>query len=218
MAATSANLSDVVKSFKDEASQIEAVLLTSSGNTDVSSHILDYHPSDDGCIVSLWDAWNRFMRALLLSCASMEVTGLSGASYKPQLTLTESGATSLLAAAARSRSNSIRQMAGEPAWYDQVGLLDMTTELKLTNGQQIVSAVTSSLVHLNAGFSAQNPIEEIRTIRNFIAHKGDSTLIRARGYMRGDVTSHLRDSMLGGVIRFGQWVDCLGAIAESAAN
>jgi hypothetical protein len=108
-------------------------------------------------------------------------------------------------------------MAGEPTWYDQGAISDMTQELQLANAQQIITAVTSSSVSLGPGFVASNPIEEIRVIRNFIAHKGSSSLARARRYMTGHVTGHTHDLQLGGVSRFRQWVDSLTAIAETAA-
>jgi len=218
MSVISSRLQDVVDAFIAEVSAIEGVFHASSGAVTVSSQVIDYDPIDDGCVVSLWDSWNRFMRALLLSsCSSVQITGASGHLYCPALALTEAQAVTHLVQVSRSRSNSVRSMAGEPSWYDLNAIYDMTQELQLANSQQIVTAVTSSAVSLGAGFVASNPIEEIRAIRNFIAHKGNSSLSRARRYMSSHVTAHTHDLQLGGVTRFSQWVDSLAAIAETAA-
>lgn len=219
MSVISNRLQDVVDAFATEVSAIEGVFRASSGMVTVSSQVIDYDPIDDGCVVSLWDSWNRFMRGLLLSsCSSARITGASGSLYFPVAALTETQAVTHLVQVSRSRSNSVRAMAGEPSWYDQNAVSDMTQELQLANSQQIITAVTSSSVSLGAGFVASNPIEEIRIIRNFIAHKGNSSLARARQYMSGHVTDHTHDLQLGGVTRFGQWVDSLSAIAETAAS
>jgi len=213
----SKNLQDVVDAFRDEVTEIEQVFCLSAGATSVSSRVVDYDPRDDGCVVSLWDSWNRFMRGLILSCASTQVIGTSGRIYAPARVQSEAQTVVLLVRASKSRSNSIRAMAGEPSWYDQRGLADVVNELRLSNGQQIVMSVTSSSVSLGEGFLASNPIEEVRTVRNFIAHKNDATLARARTYMTGHVTNHTHELMVGGVSRFRQWVDTFVAIAETAA-
>jgi hypothetical protein len=49
----------------------------------------EYCPVEDGCLISLWDAWTRFLRRLVMVSASGPVVGLSGATYAPVVARTE---------------------------------------------------------------------------------------------------------------------------------
>ena len=63
-------LIQVVTAFSDEVDAIRRVFHEGHAAQDVGCNAMPYCPLDDGCVVSLWDAWNRFMRNLYLTSAA----------------------------------------------------------------------------------------------------------------------------------------------------
>ncbi|GAA1264328.1 hypothetical protein Psi02_76080 [Planotetraspora silvatica] len=110
-------------------------------------------------------------------------------------------------------------MNGEPKWFDTLALPDMTAGLCLENSGIIDSSITASMIDTGGGIILKSPLEEIRCIRNFVAHKNIGTLTKAQDYMRlpvRDVFAHIREKTEGGLPRFCHWIDSLGALAEAS--
>ncbi|MEU1718443.1 hypothetical protein [Nocardiopsis dassonvillei] len=214
-------LSDCVSEFKSEINQIESLFLSGENPTKVLAFQVPYSPLIDGCIVSLWDAWNRYIRSLFLASCSGEVVGLSGTRYKPQKPLSEATALSILKKESKKKGSSFRTIDGEPSWYKVQSLADIGNALGITNNNVILASISSSSVEIESGQSIPNPLEEIRNIRNFIAHKNSNTLSRAQKYMTPgtiEVSIHCHQKTFGGIARFSSWVDTMDSIAEAAAE
>ena len=211
------SLGEVVDRFTAEADQIESVFYSSMGMSRVTEFTIPYAPAEDGCLVSLWDSWNRFVRQLcLVSCAG-GVEGLSGVNYAPAISLSESAALSHIQL--NSKGTKIRGVGGEPYWYDVTAIADLTAVLGLSNASQIVGAITASQIQLGP-FTIPNPIEEIRICRNFVAHKGNGTLTQVRtiaGMGFTDLCRHVRTKRYG-VDLFSDWKEGCRAIAVAAAQ
>jgi hypothetical protein len=210
-------LAPVVDHLRAELDQIESIFASCRGSSAVAVYRVPYQPSEDGCLVSMWDAWNRFIRSLCLTSCSGTTQGLSGASYHPTAPMTEAQALTHLL---RNKGGTqIVVTAGEPRWYDVRALPDTTAVLGLANASVIVGAVSAYQIQLGA-FHISNPLEEIRACRNFVAHKTASTFAQAQthaGTRFPDLISHVRSKRLG-VEVFSEWKEGCLAIAEAAAQ
>jgi hypothetical protein len=210
-------LADVTASLRDELDQLVSIFATCMGDRTVLTSGVPYVPTEDGCLVSLWDAWNRFVRNLLLTCSAGPVLGLSGTVHAPSVPM--SPAKALAHIVANKNKTNIKVIAGEPKWFDVRAIADLTQVLGLANGITIVSAITSSTIQLGS-FSVANPLEEIRVCRNFIAHKCDGALaevmnLAGTGFV--DMSSHVRGRRFG-VEVYSEWSDACVALAEAAAQ
>lgn len=211
------SLAPLVDSFRAELDQIEGVFYSVGGTNTVDQYRIVYAPAEDGCLVSLWDAWNRFVRRLLLTCSSGQVLGLAGGTYSPTVPRAEPAAIAHILA--NRRNTNIRVVAGEPYWYDVTAAADFTQVLGLANGNEIVNALTATTIQLGA-IAIPNPLEEIRICRNFVAHKGDGTLGQVAGYSAPPFESlrrHVRTKRYG-VEVFSDWKEGCLAIAVAAAQ
>ena len=210
-------MAPVVDAFRDELDQIQSIFATCAGHRSVTGFRMPYVPTEDGCLVSLWDAWNRFVRALVLTSCSGPVQGLSGNVYAPGTALTESAALASIRAGAKGTK--VRVVAGEPKWFDIGAIADVTQLVGLTNDTIIVSAFTAYQVRLG-GFFIQNPLEEIRVCRNLVAHKCAAALAEVRavaGPQFTDLRTHIRSRRFG-VETFSEWTEGCIAIAEAASQ
>lgn len=215
--ATPKPLADVLDQFESEVDSLESIFCTRRGRRSVRAHGYDYVPIEDGCLVSLWDAWHRFVRTLVLTCAAGPVLGLSGTLYRPAIERTE--AQALADMASNKKGNNFGIVNGEPKWGGLPNLPDILNFLGLSNAGVILGAVTASHVQLGP-ISAPNPLEEVRKCRNYVAHKSPPTLADVTTYTRGpfvDLSTHLRQ-MRSGVEAFSEWRDCFVTIAGSAAQ
>lgn len=211
------SLRTVVDAFRAEADQIESVFYSCTGLNTVDQYRILYAPAEDGCLLSLWDAWNRFVRNLLLTSCAGTVEGLSGNTYNPGVPRQENAAIAHINAS--RQGTVIKSTRGEPQWYSAVAIADFVQVLTLTNGNSVVGAITSTTVQLGS-FSIPNPLEEIRIVRNFVAHKSDVTLTDMRTYAPPSL-SNLRDHVRSkryGVDLFSDWKEGCLAIAQAAAQ
>lgn len=217
MASPVPSLRPFVDVLRQELDQIESVFYAAHTLSSVDQYQLLYAPAEDGCLISLWDAWNRFMRSILLACASGPIEGLSGAVHSPAAA--RSAADAVAHIRAHVRGTNIRLVRGEPAWYSLAAVSDFVSVLGLGNGATIVGAVTSTYVTFGP-FSLRNPLEEIRVFRNFVAHKCDTTLADIRAYTvagLSDLRQHIRFKRQG-VELFSDWKEGCLAIAEASAQ
>lgn len=210
------SLGDAVNSLTAELDQIEQVFYASRGLNRVTEYKIPYAPAEDGCLVALWDAWNRFIRKVLLQSCLGPVEGLSGTIYAPSTPMTEPVALNHIRMT--RRANGIAMLSGEPKWFDPGSIAGITKVLGVANDQVIVLAITASSVTLGPS-TIPNPIAEIRTCRNFVAHKGDRSLADVQQYSSSfaDMRSHMRTKRYG-VELFSDWKEGCLAIGAAAAQ
>lgn len=211
--------SEIVDAFSAELDEIESIFGSCVGARTVLGFTIPYAPTEDGCLVSMWDAWNRFLRALTLNAAFGTFLGLSGMAYSPTVPRIEASAIAHLDTAKRGKA--YRLIEGEPKWHNANHLADVmsTLDLHLNYSQNVVGAIGSNSVSLGPT-SIRNPLEEIRVCRNFVAHKAAATLASVAVYAQGQVGSlsvHLRRRRAG-VETFSIWCEALCAIAAAAAQ
>lgn len=213
-------LIQIVTSFGDEVGAIRQVFRDGHAAQDVQCGAMPYCPLDDGCVVSLWDAWNRFMRALYLTSAAGDVTGIGGEVYLPTTARDEPDALTELRAAGSIKGSGIALVANEPKWFLTSSVYDISACLGLSNGSVIADALTQADVMLGGGFRIAVPLVDIRKVRNYIAHKSsaaadDLLCLMAPGVV--DLSGYLRETSRGGATRFDDWSDALIGLAWDAA-
>lgn len=209
-------LQDVVARYSRELQEITKVWESVGDSALVNSFSVPYAPAEDGCVVALWDAWNRFVRDLLITCAGGSTLGLDGAVYHPA---SPRSATECLATLADNRGRVGQLIGGEPHWYKVNKIADLAALFELQNADTIVSAIGSTDVYFGS-FVAPNPLEEIRRCRNFTAHKAAHTLKDVRNYIGTEfhgLRPHLSRKRRGSAV-FYEWVDGCQSIAAAAAR
>lgn len=212
---------EVVDAFCSELDEIESIFSRCTGARTVAGFVVPYAPTEDGCLISIWDAWNRFIRSFILTAAAGPLLGLSGTVYNPAVARTESQCLIWLNQNRRSKAYSL--IAGEPKWTDARQLVDVmsTLDIDIRNRQSVVSAIGATTVTLGP-VVVPSPLEEIRKCRNFVAHKAPMTLSDVRAYSRSSgpfisLSSHMRQKQ-GGVETFSVWAEALRAIAAAAGQ
>lgn len=217
------NLQNVVLWFHEEVDKIE--LHARSPRHERLTHVenapCNYLPMEDGCIVSLWDAWSRFIRSLILSSATSKAIGLSGVEYFPRTPRSGPEAIAHLRANARGGGYSMAPGSqGEPKWYLPGDVRAICEMLDLENSSIIGDAVVSN-VNTDSGYLIANPIASIQQVRNYVAHKSVYNLDRVRRRFQAGPSCTISDIIWsrtpGGSDYFGDWVDALKGISESAA-
>lgn len=217
--ASFSSLGTLVSSFEAEADQLEGIFAICIGHPRVSGYDHPYVPTEDGCVVSLWDAWNRYLRSLVLVSASGPVVSLGGSTYQPRNARSEDEALRYLKQ--NSRRHAYRVTRNEPNWHMPNAFVDIVVCLELDPIQTrtLSGAISATSIALGS-ISVPNPVEEIRICRNFIAHKSSVTLRDVKSYARGtysDLSSHLRRKR-SGVETFTEWKECMVAIAVAMAQ
>lgn len=217
---TPALLEDVAAKFRAEVKEIEEAFLSTENSPRVTQYMMRYAPHADGCVISLWDAWNRLLRNTVLLSASGPVRGLGGNIYSPRIPRTETEVFVHLKKV--NKRVSLGLVFGEPNWYNLQRLPDVIDCLDLGNSIQIYASASSSNVILGATGSVPNPLSEIQEIRNFIAHKTNHRLSTIRAMIGGssdnDVHRYLWSKTQGGVERFSLWVSTVCSVAENVCN
>lgn len=121
--------------------------------------------SQEMCVIRLQDAWGRFCRELVISSASDRPTNIRGQAIKR-------------APAIQHRSHVIPTLISsypnrsrEPNWYVPLECIDAAKKLRVAN-----------LAEISAGIGATpSPADDLRQIRNFMAHRGKETADKVRG-------------------------------------
>lgn len=214
---TSPRLSEVSDRFRAESSEIEQAFLASEDCHHVTQYTVPYAPHVDGCVVSLWDAWNRFLREVVLLSCSDTTIGSRGGLYTPTMKRNEEEVLNYLSVNAGRLG--VRVVEREPNWYNVTQLAAITLELGLANSSQIIGAVGVSSIELGNAGTIVNPIEDIRTVRNFIAHKTKTNLIKVRRLAQLSASEHVHSYLwsktVGGVGRFSEWVTAMCVVADA---
>lgn len=210
------HLSSLADDFKNEIDQIESIFHRTQGSSSVAGFI-EYIPTEEGCLFALWDAWSRYLRALVMTVAGGPCYGLSGAIYCPAQNRTQQEVLDHLKA--NKSGKRYRFINEEPNWHDGGAISDIATTLSLVNAPTVIGAVTATSITLGP-IQVHSPLQEIRVARNFCAHKNWKTLQDIAAYSDTGFTTlseHLREPRTG-VAAFSEWTECLVALAGSAAQ
>lgn len=206
----------VVDEFIRELDEIESIFARCKGDRTVVA-FTTYTPTEEGCLFALWDAWTRFLRALVMECSAGATVGLAGGVYVPPIVRQEQAVLAHLTA--NKKGNQFGFVNGEPKWNSEVSLSDIVTALSLPNAATIIGSVTASHVVLGP-ITVGSPLEEIRIARNFAAHKNWKTLSDIGAYSAPGFTTlsdHLRRPR-SGVPAFSEWKESLESLAAAAAQ
>jgi len=211
-------LVSVATSFQDEVKDIKTAFIGGSPSPLVQCSIMHYQPLDDGCVVSLWDLWNRYLRDLYLTSASGPVRSVLGTNYSPSVNLTEAQALAALRNASQI-GIPVKIYHGEPKWFIETASGDISRALGLANAAPIRDALAQANVSIGSAITLGNPVEPLHKLRNYIAHKS-LTHRRSISTTLGsssDISAYLRTPTLGGSTQFEDWCDALVSLAWDAA-
>ena len=211
-------LSDAVNLFHNEVREINAIFKGATGGTRISSYVPEYVPIEDGCLISLWDAWNRYLREIVLNSAAGDVLGLSMKIYRNSNPWTEN--VLLDALKNDQRKFGIYVPAQEPKWFDLGTLKNIVNSLNLSNSASIVNGVAVSTISFPLK-NIPNPLDDIRRCRNYVAHKNPRALAEIRIHLNHnlpDMSTYLRENFYGGRDRFSIWIACLEVLASISAQ
>lgn len=210
-------LADISAEFIRESSEIATVYSLMAAHPPVAGFSMTYGAGEDGCVVSLWDSWNRYLRALYLASAAGPVVGGGGKTHSPKTTRDERAALAHLKSGCKGTR--IRFTRSEPNWNSIAASQDFCRVLELGNSQEITAALATSSITLAPSVVTQNPLGLVRLSRNFIAHKNSETYKDVAGLAPGaDMRAFLARRVLGGVSQFEDWVQAMQTIAEAAAG
>ncbi|MDJ0106533.1 hypothetical protein QM646_08935 [Rhodococcus erythropolis] len=218
MTAAHSSLNAIAADLEREVMEIEAAFNACIPHSSIAGFNTTYGAGEDGCIVSLWDVWNRFMRSLVLASCAGPIAGGSGTLYTPTVRFTEQTALAELKKA--SKKTNIKVVRTEPNWYDPLATADICAALSLPNSSTIAAAVQSSQIVDSAGLVVSNPLSDVRKMRNYIAHKNHLTFsdVAALGLTSNDSRTFICEILTGGTSRFTEWATGVIAVANAAAS
>jgi uncharacterized protein YfkK (UPF0435 family) len=172
------------------------------------------------CVVQLQDCWTRFTRDLIVFAS------LGNASFGPLSSRagqilgpgvlgvqTFADAVTILRSRWTSGGGS-KPPWWEPRWFDQRDAIQALKILQPVNGNDINAALGSSA----------NPIEDLRAVRNFVAHRGATSAPRMRavaqsvGSLGWAQPADVVNTSQAGVVVFDSWVARLSAVATAAVR
>lgn len=202
-----AKLNDLFISFELELRSIENSFSKCRSHSFVPALPVTYKATEDGCLVSLWDAWNRFLRSAVITSASGTVTGIGGSNYIPIKNRSESQLLRFITSQHNSQNFGIKN--GEPKWLDKTILSSIIPVLGLANSSELLAGLKNTITI--SGKPLFDPIEEIKICRNFTAHKGVKTFNAMKLNTLDkfiDLPSYTRE-VIDGKERFSIWIEFL---------
>lgn len=173
-------------------------------------------PTAEYCIVHLQDAWTRFVGDLVLRSALGNATRSGGQPIAPGPLgpITQRDSLTWLRARWQEKGKK-KPFYWNPNWFTTKDSDRAVDLLQPTNGQDLKTALGA----------AANPIEDIRVLRNFIAHRGESSAGKlyplAQGWRPGwrqpaDLVFHR--PIPGVETRFEEWCRRLRLVAGAAVK
>lgn len=188
--------------FYDRLDHLSAVIATVDANpARTTAHVF----SAEKAIIQLQIEWEHFVRNLILDSATGQFVNAGGRIVSrsfPSICSRESAAHTLVGTYSRRRF--------EPDWYLPRDAIDAAIRLDLTNVAQIAAEL---------GITPW-PIEELRHVRNFVAHKSKRAAlnIRSLGLIPTseniDVLELAFAFTTGGSKRYSEWVNFSKAAAS----
>lgn len=197
----------LVEPYRRFLSESQLILATVeySFNQSIKSptHEHEYKFMCEMSIIRLLDAWARFCRyTVILSAGGRPVT--------------RTGTRLPLAPGVRKTSDVIPVLLSkypnrrfEPRWHDAYECVDAAQRLAIVNFRSFSSAIGAT----------NSPSGEIRTLRNYFAHRNEETAIRAKltfNISQIEVFQILSQITLPGTARINGWVTDLRNIASAS--
>jgi hypothetical protein len=100
----------------------------------------------------------------------------------------------------------------EPKWFDPIESMDAAARLGIANYAGVVAGIGLT----------PSPLDEIRAVRNYIAHKGEMSVRNLVPYVQppnvAAVQAHVSAPTGGGALRFERWVAQLDVMARVAVT
>jgi hypothetical protein len=119
------------------------------------------------CVVRLHDAWARFCRELVVVSAGGEPVTAGGAVVARAAGINQVG--DVIPTLRSTYSRRQQRHWREPRWADAATCIDAAQRLAITNIATVSAAIGAT----------PSPVEHVRRVRNFIAHRGRATAIDA---------------------------------------
>lgn len=166
----------------------------------------------ENATVFLQDQWSAFCRDLVYSSWRGGCITASG-SMLPARVGARSNHAALLALKSTYTGKQKKSRHWEPKWFDPIDTLEAAKRLHVPN----IAAISAGV-----GLSP-SPLDELRAVRNYFAHRGRESSERLKPYTGGPVTvaaAHdlLTQRSLGGGYRFESWVADLDVMARAAVQ
>jgi hypothetical protein len=163
----------------------------------------------EGAVIKLQDRWAHFCRELVLNSAVGAVRTTQG-NFIVRRFGTEYEALKALRATFTGKSK--KRPDWEPRWFDPGEAIDAAQRLRVVNFGTVSAALGST----------PSPLDDLRAVRNFFAHRGklagSTARVRLGLCTTADLHSYLAFPLLGGALRFESWVLTLQIIARAAVN
>ena len=161
--------------------------------------------------ISLYADWEEFSRRLVYSSAALNPVSSSGRKILRAPGIRKKTDVDMaIKTWKRARPNSRLVLhLGSPR-----AMADVCKALQLTNERVILPAVLSQ----------HSPADELRLVRNFLAHQNQSTAFqlptgpKSGALELGALVAWLAEVQAGGRTRFGVWASDLAAVARACSN
>lgn len=166
----------------------------------------------ENATVFLQDQWSAFCRDLVYSSWRGGCMTTLGSSL-PARVGSRTNHAALIALKATYTGRQRKSPQWEPKWFDPNEAIDAAKRLHVAN----LASITAGL-----GLSP-SPLDELRAVRNYFAHRGRESTDRLKPYTGYPVTSGaahdlLKRRSLGGGYRFEAWVADLDVMARAAVE
>ena len=164
----------------------------------------------ENATIQLQDQWSSFCRDVVLMSWRGNVSTLAGRTLLARRgSSSESAALSALRSTFTGRLKKPRNW--EPKWFDPAETIDAARRLGVPNFAEIAAGVGIT----------PSPLDELRAVRNYFAHRGSLSSSRLAPFLKVPVNSamahrHLTSLTLGGATTFERWATELDAMARVA--
>jgi hypothetical protein len=192
------------------ARELESLATSVDAATLASSCGIPHFLGREAAVIRLLDRWNNYVRELVLLSAIGGVHRASGKSI-PRRTGVRSRRDALDQLRGSYRGKQKKSPYWEPKWFDPAEAIDAAQRLALVNFADISAALGAT----------PSPLPEIRSVRNYLAHRGQPAASRLAIYTQPTIASiqgFILSPVPSGVTRFRSWVVDLELISRAAAN
>ena len=193
--------------FQYEISWIETEFLDAQSKLITKFREKNYQTlAAEMAVIRLYDAWARFSRNLIIQSAAGKTTSASGR------LLIRAKYIKNISDVVPYLISTYKKKKYEPSWAVPSECIDAVNRLNIQNKSTII----------NAFGSTNSPIEEIRLVRNFFAHRGEfsaNSIRQSAWWQRNidlDAMGLLYRQTYGGVSVFQRWIGKLEIVAMAA--
>lgn len=195
--------------FSRKADAIAATFRFAAGPADLGC--LDAHAfSREAAAILLQDQWNSFCRDLIIGSWRGGVTTMGGVNL-PSRTGPTGEAVALTALRATYTGKQKKSGNWEPKWFDALAAIDAARRLAVPNFNSVVAGIGIT----------PSPLDELRAVRNYFAHRGRETVTRLAPFVPAGVSDAavhalITGTTLGGAMVLERWASELDTMARAA--